>query len=247
MMYRARDTARVEELLAKLTQGFHIIDLGELQWFLGMRILRDRKARKLWLVQDTYWETIYLRFNLSEAGKRHYKVPRWRELKEYEGEASAASKKEYLEKIGSLLYGAVTTRPDIAEAASHLSRYSRNPGPIHHDALDEALLYGYHTRHLAIQYGGDEEPNVRSLICSSDASFADNPDRRSSQGFVISLFGGPIVWRANKQDTVTTSSTEAELLALSQTVKEAIFRVCSVDLSGCEAMYLFPTPAHSKL
>lgn len=37
------------------------------------------------------------------------------------------------------------------------------------------------------------------------------------------MFGGPIAWRANKQDTVTTSSTEAELLALSQTAKEAIF------------------------
>jgi hypothetical protein len=39
----------------------------------------------------------------------------------------------------------------------------------------------------------------------------------------MTLFGGPIAWRANKQDTVTTSSTEAELLALSQTAKEAIF------------------------
>ena len=37
------------------------------------------------------------------------------------------------------------------------------------------------------------------------------------------LFGGPIAWRANKQDTVTTSSTEAELLALSQIAKKAIF------------------------
>jgi hypothetical protein len=37
------------------------------------------------------------------------------------------------------------------------------------------------------------------------------------------LFGGPIAWKANKQNTVTTSSTEAELLALSQTAKEAIF------------------------
>ena len=36
-------------------------------------------------------------------------------------------------------------------------------------------------------------------------------------------FGGPIAWRTNKQDTVTTSSTEAELLALSQTAKEDIF------------------------
>ena len=39
----------------------------------------------------------------------------------------------------------------------------------------------------------------------------------------MKLFGGPITWKANKQDTVTTSSTEAELLALSQTAKEAIF------------------------
>jgi hypothetical protein len=39
----------------------------------------------------------------------------------------------------------------------------------------------------------------------------------------MKLFGGPIAWRANKQDTVTTSSTKAESLALSQTAKEAIF------------------------
>jgi len=32
-----------------------------------------------------------------------------------------------------------------------------------------------------------------------------------------------VTWRANKQDTATTSSTEAELLALSQTAKETIY------------------------
>ena len=37
------------------------------------------------------------------------------------------------------------------------------------------------------------------------------------------LFGGAITWRANKQDIVTTLSTEAELLALSQAAKEALF------------------------
>ena len=61
-------------------------------------------------------------------------------------------------------------------------------------------------------------------MCASDASFRDNTmDRKSSQGYIMMLFGGAITWRANKQDIVTTLSTEAELLALSQAAKEALF------------------------
>ena len=40
---------------------------------------------------------------------------------------------------------------------------------------------------------------------------------------MIKFFRGPVAWRANKQNTVTTSSTEAELLAISQTAKELIY------------------------
>ena len=39
----------------------------------------------------------------------------------------------------------------------------------------------------------------------------------------MKLFGGAVAWRANKQDTVTTSTTKAELLAVSQTAREAIY------------------------
>src|SRR5437762_13265644 len=37
------------------------------------------------------------------------------------------------------------------------------------------------------------------------------------------LFEDSIAWKANKQNTVTTSSTEVELLALSQIIKKTIF------------------------
>jgi hypothetical protein len=50
---------------------------------------------------------------------------------------------------------------------------------------------------------------------------AKNSER--SQGFIITLFGGPIAWRANKQDTVTTSSTEAELLAYHRLQRKQYF------------------------
>src|SRR5437762_62777 len=130
--------------------------------------------------------------------------------------------------MGSLLYAAITTRPDIAFAVSRLARFNQNPSVDHRDAVDRLLRYLYRTRGLAIRYGGSTtgrcDKGARAFVCASDASFADNSvDRKSSQGYAMTLFGGAIAWRANKQDTVTTSSTEAELLALSQTAKEAIF------------------------
>lgn len=75
---------------------------------------------------------------------------------------------------------------------------------------------------------------------ASDVLFADNTlDRKSSQGYAIKLFGGLIAQRSSKQDTVTTSTTEAELLALSQVAKEAIFT--SRLISELKVKLLSPT------
>ena len=58
----------------------------------------------------------------------------------------------------------------------------------------------------------------------SDALFADNTiDRKSFQTYTIKLFKGMIGWRASKQETVTISTIEVELLVLLQAAKEALF------------------------
>src|SRR5437667_940254 len=141
------------------------------------------------------------------------------ELLPHLGRASPADIQRYQVKVGSLLYATVITRPDIAFVVSRLARFNSNPSPLHHTAVDRVLCYLQRTRGLALQYGGADDFEV-----ASDASFADNSlDRKSSQAFAMKLFGGLIGWRANKQNTVTTSTTEAELLALSQTAKESIY------------------------
>lgn len=48
-----------------------------------------------------------------------------------------------------------------------------------------------------------------------DASFGNYPDRKSSQGFLIIMYGAAVDQQANKQKTVTKSTAEAKLLALS--------------------------------
>ena len=70
-------------------------------------------------------------------------------------------------------------------------------------------------------------PNIaaKQFQLFTDASYADDlDDRHSSQGLLLKLFGAPIFWRATKQSVVTTSSTEAELLALSHGTKEAYYQ-----------------------
>ena len=103
----------------------------------------------------------------------------------------------------------------------------RNPGPQHLTAADRVIAYLHKTKFLAIQYSGsiehwDFDFKTYPIEIYSDAAFADNVDRKSSDGYLITLFGGPIDWKASKQSTVTTSSTEAELLALSRAAKELI-------------------------
>ncbi|QSS48835.1 hypothetical protein I7I53_08967 [Histoplasma capsulatum var. duboisii H88] len=57
---------------------------------------------------------------------------------------------------------------------------------------------------------------------ASDASFVDNSDKISTEGYIFKLFEGPVDWKSKRQRIVTTSTTEAELLAISQAGKESI-------------------------
>ena len=106
---------------------------------------------------------------------------------------------------------------------SKLSEFLQNPSPIHIAAADQTLEYLVGTKYFAIEFDGNQQDR-RIFITSSDSAFADDKlTRNSSYGFCVSLFGGVIHYKAVKGTTVTTSSTEAELLALSLTAKEFIW------------------------
>jgi hypothetical protein len=133
--------------------------------------------------------------------------------------ATEAKVQTYQQKVRSLLFTTISTQPDITFATSRLARFLTNPSQKHHNTTDHVLLYLEGTKHLTLYFKDTEE-----LVIASDTSFANNTlDQKSSQAFAIQLFGGLIRWRANKQDTVTTSTTEAELLALTQAAKETLF------------------------
>lgn len=188
----------------KRLQGKYTFTGGnDLQWFLGMEVICDRPNRRIQLSQISYVNKISKLIDKSDI---HNDTPMADvELKPHNGSATSAEINKYQRKIGSLLFAAVTTRPDIVFATSRLARFLTNPGGIYQDAADRVLLYLRSTRARSLELGGGD-----GLEVASDVSFADNTlDRKSSQGFTIKLYGGQIAWRVNKQDTVTTSTTGA--------------------------------------
>jgi hypothetical protein len=223
--YRKKDAGSVTEAVTEIWKHFKLKTIGELKWFLGIHIFRDRPKRSLWLSQQSYIKKLANEFILGNKSDKGPPTPMAEEELPplpTEVEVLEADRTLYQRKISSILYAAISTRPDIAFAAARLSRYNCWPGKIHQDAANRVVQYLYRTRFQCIRFG--HESSATSFVCTSDASFADNTlDRKSSQGYVLKLFGGPVAWRANKQDTVTTSSTEAKLLALSQTAKELIY------------------------
>lgn len=219
--YHPHHEDRFREFELKFLQIFEFRKLGKVEHFIGIRFVRDESERKLWLVQDVFISKLEQKFKVNTQTKHRTPLPSG-SLKAYDGIATPSQVHHYQQKTGSLNWLAVQTRPDIAWSVSELSRYLQNPGPEHMAAVDHLLEYISSTKYLALQFDGDTPPNI--CIGYSDASFADEiPSRHSSHGYAFSLYGGLITWKAQKQRTVTTSTTESELLALSQAGRELIW------------------------
>jgi hypothetical protein len=124
----------------------------------------------------------------------------------------------YCELVGSLLYIANTTRPDIAQAVGVLSRYRITPTTAHWNEAIRVLKYLKGTRDLVLVLGG-KDIELEGFV---DADYGGDQDHRfSTTGYVIRVFGGAVVWGSKKQSAVATSTVEAEFMAASAAVKEA--------------------------
>jgi hypothetical protein len=222
LLCRPEAISKLRKLRIALMQRYEMRDLDELSWFLGIRIIRNPLQRKLWLCQDSYIKKIAASFRLTDR-KPPVTPLAVEELVQNDRQATPQEIYLYQRKVGSLLYATTITRPDAARAASKLSEFLINPSARHQGAVDRAISYLYGTNTRAIEYSATDL-NQQAVTCAGDAAFVDDPATRySTEGYLLKLFNGPIDWCSTKQKTVTTSSTEAELLALSRAAKKVIW------------------------
>eukprot|EP00961_Rhodomonas_salina_P203744 2749096-Rhodomonas_salina.1 len=125
-------------------------------------------------------------------------------------------RREYQRIVGSLMYLARFTRPDLALAVNQCSRFMSNPGPSHMIAARRILRYLAGTASLGITYVAQPKSRENLLWGFADADHAGDPDtRRSVTGYVTMMGGAAISWASTRQAVVALSSSEAEFYAAS--------------------------------
>ena len=122
----------------------------------------------------------------------------------------------YLNVLGSVAYLAIATRPDVAYPVSVLSRFSKNPGTTHWEALKRLLRYLKGTLDYCIVYAPDlqSQPQVFDFKTYCDADHGGDKDSGcSTSGYVVKMGTGAISWMSRLQAFVTLSTTEAEYVS----------------------------------
>ena len=215
-----------QNLKADLMKRLKMKDLGEAHYCVGIHIQRDRDTGTISLDQEKYIEQVLNRFNMTECNGVSTPLDSNQDLFGEEFFPNSQQQEEemrnipFQEAVGSLMYAAQATRPDIAFAVGVMSRFNNNYGKTHWVAVKRIFRYLRQTASTKLVYRRTNEDLIG--FCDSDWG-GDKRDLKSTTGYTFVLSGAAISWNSKKQPTVAKSTTEAEYMALSMAATEAIW------------------------
>ena len=209
------DLSMINKIKKKLGEAYHMKDLGAAQSYLGIQITRDHAHQCIWIDQEAYIDSALLRFRLMDANDTKTPLPAGVHLIKLEAPSSTNLRTEYQQLIGTLLYAALGTRPNIAFAVTQLSGFNSDPTEEHLRYAKYVLRYLKGTKSLRICYNRSLNAG---LIGYSDSDWGKyKVDRHSTSGQVLTLANGVISWASQHQKTVALSVGESEYIELAAT------------------------------
>jgi hypothetical protein len=212
----------------KAKARFVIEDQGDISDYLGINFekLPDGKFK---LSQPHLIDQI-----IEEVGLKHTDTARTpsqstKLLRRDEEEPDYQCDFNYRKVIGKLNFLEKSSRPDIAYAAHQCARFCQDPKKSHVDAVIHLAKYLQYTKDEGMIIDPDSK---KSFEVYADADFAgnyfgktamDDPSTAKSRtGYVITYAGCPLYWGSKLQTCIALSTTEAEYVALSQALRDAI-------------------------
>jgi hypothetical protein len=217
----ARDMQAIQWMKGILNTNFNMKDLGPISTVLGIRVRRDRARKVLWADQSHYVKDILKEFQYENS--KPLQVP----ADGYEyfqpvgvNDVAYEPPAKYQRALGELNWLVRGTRADLAFVVHKLSQHCHNPCVRHWKGVQQVFRYLKSSQALTLRY----ERDSKELLGYSDTDYAsDASDRKSTMGYAFVLSGAAVTWASRKQQTVSTSTTEAEYVGLCNAAKEAVW------------------------
>jgi len=173
-------------------------DLGECRELLRMRI--EYRGGKTYLDQVPYLEKILKRFGMADAKAAQTPLPTGYKPELFDGTAMAA----------------------LAFAVTQMAKFAHNPSEEHLLKSRHILRYLAGMHKYALVYDGRSDTGLYAYCDSSYGDDRSDADcrRRSTQGYYFSLANASVKWHSKTQTLISTSSTMAEYIALSDCARD---------------------------
>jgi hypothetical protein len=225
----------IDEIIAMLkeptkhTRAFDVTDEGQLSDYLGVKIER-RDDGTILLTQPHLIDQIISDLGLKPNTKtKDLPALSSKTLNRDTNGHPFREDWHYRSIIGKLNFLEKSTRPDLAYSVHQCARFSSDPKASHAQAIKQIGRYLMANRDKGIILQPNANMGLEDWV---DADFCGSWDReyaiedpttaRSRSGYVIRYCGCPITWRSKLQTEVALSTTEAEYVALSQSLREVI-------------------------
>jgi hypothetical protein len=145
--------------------------------------------------------------------------------KDEESKIDAERHALYRTGVGSLLYCTKHSRPEISNAVRELSKCLSGPNEAAFKEMLRVTKFVLDSADIGLK--------LQPVMCDewfikvySDSDWAGDKDsRKSVTGYLIFLNGALVAWKSKSQHCISLSSSEAEMYALTEAIKEVPFLV----------------------
>ena len=223
----SHDLATMNSAKAVLLQAFEGTDNGILTSFCGVEVRSD--DGKVSLSMEYYWDKLMRKFNVGtdevESSPLKTKIKR----SDCPSEPDEQLKTNYLQIIGSIIYGYTHCRLDLAFPVNMLTRIMHSPAEQHYNLLRKLLHYINGTKNWTLNFYRDYTVTYGMdfiFFGNVDAAHADDEETFRSTGgwcFFLRKGQGAVAAKSGQTKDIPLSSTESETIWGSSAAMQGAF------------------------
>jgi hypothetical protein len=217
LLITSQDPTLIDILISELTKSFKRIEVnrGTVHDYLGMRLEFTKQSRTVKISMSGYINTLVASHSITTVSNFPASPDLLKLSKDDNDLLDDSAQKELHSSVAKIQYLASRVRSDIQFVVSHLAsrvhKYTRSD----QEKVRRVLQYLAGTSELGLTLHIPDTSSI-TMTLYADASFGIHEMHRSHSGGCLTLGKGSISWKSKKQTLTTTSTAEAELVALSE-------------------------------